>query len=488
MLREIDNLLNKYTMYQVVVYGLSALLVFAAILGLTGAVSVPAGALLVSVVVLLVSSYAANKAASLFLRVPSNAESWLISALILACILPPVDSLAKGLYAALAGLLAMASKYVITYRGSHIFNPAAFGAFVVSITGLLPATWWIATPWLTPFTVLLALVVLRKQRRFHLFFAFAVSALVLLVLTGTVLQGLSLTFVLRDAVLSWPIIFFGSIMLTEPATLPPVHHYRLLLAIIVGLLFASQLHIGRLATTPQAVLLFGNILTVLAVPTAGVLLRLKEVRRLSSDIYEACFDRPPQLRFAAGQYAELTLPHTRPDARGNRRTFSVASSPYAPDIRFAFRARPSGSSFKTALTRATPGQVVRLSHVAGDFTLPADEAKPLLFIAGGIGITPYRSMVASLTSRRDIVLIYLSADPQSFVYADDFNQAASLGVRTIYLQDQLSAKSLLDLVPDLQQRLIYVSGPDGMVRNYKKLLRSMGIQGFAVKADYFAGY
>lgn len=488
MLRVIDSMLNDFTSYRIVLYGLIGLLAIACLLGFTGAISISVGPLIVSIILLLISCYATNKAFSVLLKVPGNTESWIISALILACLLPPAAGLTQGLYTLLAGLLAMASKFLITYRGTHIFNPVAFGAFVLSITGVLPAIWWIATPWLTPFTLLLAFAVLRKQRRFQVFFVFAAAAIAMLVLTSTVLQGDSLMSVLHSSIVSWPIIFFGSIMLTEPATLPPTHYYRMFFAVIVGLLFASELHIGRLTTTPQAVLLFGNLLTVLAVPAFGVLLKLKGIRKLSPDIYEVSFSRPTNAEFTAGQYAELTLAHPHVDSRGDRRTFSIVSSPAASDIRFTFRSSDKGSSFKSALTKSSVGAVLRLSHIAGDFTMPHDIEKPLLFIAGGVGITPFHSMIESLDTRRDIVLIYCASDPKNFIYTQDFDAASSQGVRTIYLQDKLTPETVKELVPDFKQRLIYVSGPDGMVSSSKKMLSSIGVPLSKIKSDYFAGY
>lgn len=488
ILDSIDSVLNDYTMYRVLVYGLSALLVIACIFGFTGAISNTPVSLIISTAMLVASCYSTNKVLSKTLHVPTNTESWLISALILVCILPSADSVSGALYAALAGILAMASKFILTYKGSNFLNPAAFGAFVVSIAGLLPSAWWIATPWLTPFTVLLALVVLRKQRRFQLFFVFATAALAMLLLTGVALQGALATTVLHSAALSWPIIFFGSIMLTEPATLPPTRYYQLLLAVIVGFLFTSQLHAGRLATTPQAVLLFGNILVLLATPAYGALLKLREIRQLSPEIYEVSFDRPSSLRFTPGQYAELTMQYARADSRGNRRTFSIASPVSAPDIRFAFRFAERGSSFKAGLAKLQPGRVLRLSHIAGDFTLPSDTSRPLLFVAGGIGITPFHSMISSLTEQRDIVLLYVSSNPQNFVYKDDFDQAAALGVRTVYLQGRLTAKSLRDKVPDIERRLVYLSGPDGMVRGYTQLLGDVGVKQHNIRTDHFTGY
>jgi hypothetical protein len=173
MQKEIDNILNRYTMYRVLLYGLIALLAIAVLFGFTGAISISAGSLLLSIALLVISCYVTNKLYATLLHVPTNYESWLISALILACIMPPASSASYALYTLLAGAIAISSKFLIRLHGRHIFNPVAFGAFILGITGLLPATWWIATPWLTPFTVLLALIVLRKQRSFLVFSTFA---------------------------------------------------------------------------------------------------------------------------------------------------------------------------------------------------------------------------------------------------------------------------------------------------------------------------
>lgn len=490
MLDAIDNLLNSYTMYRVVLYGLGLLLAIAALLGFTGAISISAGGLILSVLVLTVACYLSNKALSLFAHVPTNTESWLISVLILACILPQADSASKVFYTALVGAVAMTSKFVIRYHGNHLLNPAAFGAFVGSLSGLLPATWWIATPWLTPFTLLLALAVLRKQRNFELFAIFVLASAAMLVLTGAVLQGVGLIAVLHTALVSWPIIFFGSIMLTEPATLPPTRYYRLLLGVIVGLLFTSQLHASRLSTTPQAVLLTGNILAALIIPTYSYLLRLKRVRELSPDVYEVSFARPMTLNFVPGQHAELTLPmagqHT--DDRGNRRTFSIASARTEPVVRFIFRVSAKGSAFKRAMLRQKPGDILRLSQISGDFTLPEDDTEPLLLIAGGIGITPYLSMIGSLTAPRDIVLLHVTSAGQDIAFQKESDKASRFGVRTEHMQSRLSPENLQKAVPDLVQRLIYISGPDAMVRSSKAMLISMDLKRSDIKTDYFSRY
>ncbi len=491
MLQAIDALLNRFTMYRVVAYGLAALLTIASVLAFAGVISVQPVGLLVSIAVLLASCYGMNRLFAWLLHVPHNSESWLITALILACIVPPAQTPGRALFIALCGTVAMISKYVIVYRGSHFLNPAAFGVFVMSVSGLLPVTWWIATPYLAPFTALLALVVLRKQRKFGLFLVFTLAALLLLLFIGSVLHGQSAWSVATSAFLSWPVVFAGSIMLTEPSTLPATKYYQWLVAVLVGALFASQLHFGSFAATPQAALLAGNLFTLAFAPAMGVMLRLREIVSLGPNMYGLSFERPKRLHFAPGQYLEWTLPHSRTDSRGNRRIFSIASSPDEPDVHIGIKIYQPGSSFKQALLGLKPGSRIRAAHVAGTFTLPTDTSIPLVFIAGGIGITPFRSMIRHLLitrERRDITLLYIASSPADFVYKSDLRAAAAVGLKVHYIVGGVKA-GVLENNPQLFERSkVYISGPDAFVSHYKQSLIAVGVSRSAIKTDHFTGY
>ncbi|MEJ0073435.1 MAG: hypothetical protein WDN27_05155 [Candidatus Saccharibacteria bacterium] len=411
MLKTIDAILNKYTMYKIVAWGLRALLLVAGVLMFTGAVSLPYKGLIYSILVLITAAYLSNKLFAWMFRAHANTDSWAITALILACILPPSTSVSRLGLLALAAVIAMASKYVLVWRGSHFLNPAATAAFVLSVTGLLPATWWVAMPVLLPFTGLLALVVLRKQRKFALAFAFGIPAVLMLLYIGVGIHGFGFGDTLKGALGSWPIVFMGSIMLTEPTTLPPTRYYQLLFGALIGVIFSSQLHIWRIYSTPETALLVGNIFTLLVAPTAGAMLRLKFISQLAPNQYDLAFEKPPHVRFDAGQYLEWTLPHKHADARGVRRTFSIASAPTESELHIGIKTYERGSTFKKALLALKPGDRVRAAHVAGSFTLPADASRPLVFIAGGIGITPFRAMAQYLTDTnqlRDAALLYVA--------------------------------------------------------------------------------
>src|SRR5690606_21264831 len=121
----------------------------------------------------------------------------------------------------------------------------------------------------------------------------------------------------------------------------------------------------------------------------NVRLTLKEKRKLGPNMREFVFtpNRPPS--FKPGQYMEWTVPPIGADSRGNRRTFTIASSPTEPDVRLGVRFYERPSTFKRTLSQLVPGQTIMAGHIAGDFVLPADASQKLVFIASGIGITPF---------------------------------------------------------------------------------------------------
>jgi ferredoxin-NADP reductase len=233
----------------------------------------------------------------------------------------------------------------------------------------------------------------------------------------------------------------------------------------------------------------GNLFVAIVAPLFGAVVSLKAVRKLSADMYEATFDRPPSLQFTPGQYMQWTLPH-RADNRGNRRLFSIASSPGESLLRIAFRHYDHSSSFKTALIALSPGKRIRVSHVAGNFTLPR-VARPMLWLAGGIGITPFRSMVAYLMDSGqhvDVTLLYFANRPEDFVYRELFDQAAAIGLKVHCVVGRPTAEAIQAAVPDLRTRLAYVSGPDIMVTSCRTMLRQLGVPQQQVKTDHFSGY
>ncbi len=202
---------------------------------------------------------------------------------------------------------------------------------------------------------------------------------------------------------------------------------------------------------------------------------------------------------------EFTLAHTKPDSRGNRRFFTLASSPTEENLHLGVRFYPNSSSFKKALSKIDSRTKIIAGQIAGDFTLPQDPTQKLVFIAGGIGITPFRSMLKYLLDMkqpRDIVLFYANKTADEIAYKDVLAEAQTkLGIKVQYtltdtqaiprkwsgLVGRIDEHMIQAIVPDYQERTYYVSGPPDMVRAYEHILKNMGIKNVQIKKDFFPG-
>jgi ferredoxin-NADP reductase len=151
------------------------------------------------------------------------------------------------------------------------------------------------------------------------------------------------------------------------------------------------------------------------------------------------------------------------------------------------RTPEGGSSFKASLATLEPGTRIAATQVAGDFVLPRDTSIPLLLLAGGIGMTPFASQLASLVARgeqRDIVVVVIPSNPDEVLYRDTIEAA---NARLVVLsREALTTDALRDAAPDLASRRAYVSGPPAVVAAAATALRRAGAK--RVQTDYFAGY
>lgn len=484
MLAKFDDFLNSITMYRLMLYCLCGLVGIAFILSFFGVLSYPFWSLAGSLAVLSTVGFILKIVLEKVYRLPANFESSLITTLILFFVLAVPTELNQYIGLAAGITIALVSKYVINWRGAHIFNPAALGAFVVSLTGLTQGVWWVATPALLPFVLLIGLLILRKTRQFSLFFAFAAIALGVLFL-----QGVSPQLV----VMSYPLVYLGVIMLTEPATMPSSYKMRVVFGAIVGLVFASQFSIGIISNSPHLALLVGNLFAFFVTLRAGQHLKLVERKQLSSTTYEFAFAPSRKINYKPGLYFAWTLDKVKFDSRGNRRSFTIASSPLEKNLKLGIKFYEPSSQFKKTLLGLKKGDHIHVSALSGDFVLPKDQNKKLLFIAGGIGVTPFRSMIRDLTLRkqkRDITLFYFANGEQEVLYKDIWKDAAPYGVKVVPLtnREKLDKELLKKYVSDYKQHDFYLSGPPFMVRAYKKTLRALDISASRIHTDYFSGY
>ncbi len=509
--------LGGISMYRLVLFSLLALAAIALVLSALGVIVSPTPLEIVaSFAVLAVVISGVDAVAQRVLRLPWRIESSLVTALILLFVLRPGIEVTALLGIAIAGALASLSKYLIAWRGRHILNPAAFGAAVVSILGSFGAfewlgtssSWWVGTPSLFLPVLILGLAVLWRTEKVRIVLTFLIVAIGVSVIRQAVqAQQFDIAFdpasALSFAVLQSPFLFLGAFMLSEPLTLPPRRWQQFSVAVLVGVLAGWPIAIGTLFTLGQErALLIGNLLAFAFALRGSVRLVLEKRQFITPTAQELTFRAKGKVRFLAGQYLELDVPHSRPDARGTRREFSIVSAPAdLPTLRIAYKDgdQKHPSSYKRALAAAEPGAALAVTGTWGDFLLPRAET-PVLMVAAGIGVTPFVSQLRQLQltgQQRDVVLVYVASDSSELAFRDEL---AETGARVVvFTRDEpealpthwtwaggarLDAEQLERHVPDLGARHSFISGPPRLIADLAPALQKAR----SLTTDAFAGY
>jgi ferredoxin-NADP reductase len=218
--------------------------------------------------------------------------------------------------------------------------------------------------------------------------------------------------------------------------------------------------------------------------------RKTEVPGVESFIFKA----HEGITWKAGQYLHYVLHHLPTDDRGSDRWFTIASAPYEgrPMITTRLSAEKP-SSFKTMLSRMNVGDAIEATDVDGNFTLD-DEGGSYVFLAGGIGITPFHSMLKELDhegKKLDITLLYANRDEQ-VPYKDELElfrkNNPHLTIEYITAPKQIDQECIQKFVPDIKKPYVCVAGPEPMVKKYNEMLLDMGVDETHIKLDDFPGY
>jgi ferredoxin-NADP reductase len=221
------------------------------------------------------------------------------------------------------------------------------------------------------------------------------------------------------------------------------------------------------------------------------------------------FARPAGFDFTAGQFLTITLPDPAyNDEKGNRRTFSIASPPQDTG-RLLIATRMTGSALKRSLAEAPLGTPVSLFGPSGCFTLHENPAVPAVFVAGGIGITPFRSILHDAASRRlppaeAITQVYSNRTPEGAAFYAELlelagrlsclrflptmTQADASGLPWTGERRKVSAEFLRDVIGDVTAPIFYIAGPPGLVAAVSKVVIEAGADAAHVRSEEFEGY
>jgi len=218
------------------------------------------------------------------------------------------------------------------------------------------------------------------------------------------------------------------------------------------------------------------------------------------------FEKPEGFVYKAGQFADYTLiDPAETDAEGNIRGFSLASAPYENFLMFASRMRDT--AFKRVLKRMELGTELTLNGPYGSFTLHNDASIPAVFLTGGIGVTPARSIM--LQSAHDklphkIFLFYSNNRPEDAPFLDELAEVQKENpnytfVATMTKMEKsqrpwhgetghIDERMLAKYIGDLTSPIYYIVGPPAMVDALENVLNATGVNTDNIRTEEFTGY
>ena len=480
-------------MYMGATFALLGLLVLSLLFAGLGWLHYSPVSMIIGLAVLLTTSLTTNWAIGYLLRIRVHQVSAIITSLILFFIMSPPQTTASYVGLAAVAFFAMASKYVLAWRGRHIFNPAAAGAVIALLLTtiapqLMAASWWVAAPPLFIPIVLFGSFLLYRTNRLEMGYIYIATGLIVSSIVTFMQSALTISS-FTQFLTSYPILFLAYFMLSEPLTQAPRRWQRSAVAVIVAILASAQLSIGSLFVTPEIALLVGNLVAFMYAQRKLVRLRFDHSNVLANGQVAYHFTPLSKLQFDPGQYLELSIMHKKADTRGQRRMFTIASSPGAKSLRIITRHSPRSSTYKTVLHSLKKGMHITATGIYGDFLLPKNANEKILMIAGGIGITPFLSQLQSLKDNqesRDVTLLYFVKSKDDTIAIDELVKASEYGVKLKIVQQQASKKVIAGLVPDIRERVSYVSGSPMMVDAVKKSLKHLRPK--RLVTDQFDGY
>ncbi|HEY5213583.1 MAG TPA: FAD-dependent oxidoreductase [Acidobacteriaceae bacterium] len=218
------------------------------------------------------------------------------------------------------------------------------------------------------------------------------------------------------------------------------------------------------------------------------------------------FEKPASFVFTPGQFINIDLLNpVETDAEGNTRCFSVSSAPYEDTIMVTTRLRDT--AFKRVLKTMPLETEVRIEGPFGDLRLHNNTKRAAVFLAGGIGVTPFRSILLDAANRKlthHVFLFFSNHRPEDAAFLDELQSLEKrnanyklIGTMTGMEKSQrpwqgergVIDKEMLDkYLKDAVSPIYYIAGPPGMVKGLHSMLQAAGIDEDDIRTEEFAGY
>lgn len=234
-------------------------------------------------------------------------------------------------------------------------------------------------------------------------------------------------------------------------------------------------------------------------------IHLRERRSETGEVISFIFDLGNQpFTYLPGQFVTFQLDAlTFPDPRGPTRHFTISSSPSEKGI-IMFTTRMRGSGFKETLRNVPLGYELSVGIPAGHFVITEGEKSPHFFIAAGIGVTPFRSILRHAQDSHIPInarMLYLNRSAADIVFRRELEEIArqmpSFALTHVLSEPEadwmgergrLDERLLRNYLPCMNPNLFWISGPPPLVRSIQGLLKEMGVADEAIRTDSFTGY
>lgn len=234
--------------------------------------------------------------------------------------------------------------------------------------------------------------------------------------------------------------------------------------------------------------------------------RLEQHEEICEGTVALHLSRPSAFYFRAGQFVEMTLikPKKR-DIGGNSRSFSIASAPFENELLFVMRL--SNSAFKEELMSLPRGREIQISGAAGHFTLHEDLERPIVFLAGGVGFAPCRSILRQAfhdRSERDLFLFYSNRRPEDAAYLGELRQfekehrmfhltatmtrTVDAGVGWSGEKGPIDSVMLRRFLTDVSPPVYYIAGPSRFVTGMISALTALDVEEADIRTEDFGEY
>ena len=227
--------------------------------------------------------------------------------------------------------------------------------------------------------------------------------------------------------------------------------------------------------------------------------RIVHAGRIADRTLSFVIELEDRLGFRTGQSCDVIIKSPLyTDEKGAMRTFTIASPP-SQDPRLTFATRDTGSAFKRTIAEASPGLAVEVDGPWGEFTLHDDAARPAVFLAGGIGITPFHSMIADVVAHghpHRITLFYSNRTLAGAAFLDELTgwSRHHPNIRVIPITTgapaggRLSAELIAKQVRREDRPIYYAAGTEAFVAAMGEALRSSDVDPLDIRTDEFPGY